>query len=463
MILQALVEYYEALERKGKITSPGWCRARVAYGLDISEQGELKSVIPLKQERQKGKKTVTVPQNLTVPQMVSRSSGVSANFLCDHSGYMLGIDNKGKPERSRECFECAKKKHKDILGNISSPAARAVCRFFDCWAPDRAAENPYLVPELEEIISGSNLVFMMDGEYVHEDPDIMQCWEEYSRQSGTGPVGVCLVTGRREEIARIHGTIKGVQGAQSSGAALVSFNAPAFESYGKEQSFNAPVGTYAAYAYTTALNYLLGDRTHGTTIGDTAVVYWSEEGDERYQNIFACVSEPTMENQEIVDGVFKNLAEGKAVAAQDVQDSLDMDRKFYILGLAPNAARLAVRFFYQDSFGNILKHIKEHYDRMEIVRPAADAVEYLGMWRMLQETVNKKSRDKKPVPNMAGAVYRAIISGDRYPDSLFQFPVCPGQCTGQLYPAAGIRRPCIRPCLAGYGQSRTTGTAGFIR
>ena len=145
MILQALVEYYEALERKEKITSPGWCRARVAYGLDISEQGELMGVIPLKKEQQNGKKTVWVPQDLTVPQMVSRSSGVSANFLCDHSGYMLGIDNKGKPERSRECFECAKKKHKDILGNISSPAARAVCRFFDCWEPDRAAENPYLV------------------------------------------------------------------------------------------------------------------------------------------------------------------------------------------------------------------------------------------------------------------------------------------------------------------------------
>lgn len=310
---------------------------------------------------------------------------------------------------------------------------------FDCWAPDRAAENPYLVPELEEIISGSNLVFMIDGEYVHEDPDIRQCWEEYSCQSGTGPEGVCLVTGRREEIARIHSTIKGVQGAQSSGAALVSFNAPAFESYGKEQSFNAPVGTYAAYAYTTALNYLLSDRSHGTTIGDTAVVYWSEEGDERYQNIFACVSEPTMENQEIVDGVFKNLAEGKAVVAQDVKDSLDMEKRFYILGLAPNAARLAVRFFYQDSFGNILKHIKEHYDRMEIVRPAADAVEYLGIWRMLQETVNKNPGIKS------------------------RFPVCPGQCTGQLYPAAGIRRPCIRPCLAGYGRSRTTGTAVFIR
>jgi len=202
MILQALVEYYEALERKEKITSPGWCMARVAYGLDISEQGELMGVIPLKKEQQNGKKTVWVPQDLTVPQMVSRSSGVSANFLCDHPGYMLGIDNKGKPERSRECFECAKKKHKDILGNISSPAARAVCRFFDCWAPDRAAENPYLMPELEEIISGSNLVFMIDGEYVHEDPDIRQCWEEYSRQSGTGPCD--RAQGRNRQDSRHH-------------------------------------------------------------------------------------------------------------------------------------------------------------------------------------------------------------------------------------------------------------------
>ena len=147
-----------------------------------------------------------------------------------------------------------------------------------------------------------------------------------------------------------------------------------------------------------------------------------------------------MENQEIVDGVFKNLVEGKAVAVQDVKDSLDMEKRFYILGWHPTQfRRLAVRFSIRTALGNILKHIKEHYDRMEIVRPAADAVEYLGIWRMLQETRYKKSRDKS------------------------RFPVCPGQCTGQLYPAAGIRRPCIRPCLAGYGRSRTTGTAVFIK
>lgn len=420
MILQSLVEYYEALEKKGEITSPGWCMARVSFALDISEDGDLKGVLPLKEPVERGKKMVMAPVNCKVPQMVSRSSGVASNFLCDNSSYLLGVDNKGKPERSKECFACARQKHQDVLKDVDSPAARAVLRYFEKWNPDEVGKNEVLSEDFEEIIAGANLIFEVNGLYVHEDVRIKSAWEAYSSRQGDGVQGICLVTGKKTEIARIHGTIKGVQGAQSSGAALVSFNAPAFESHGKEQSFNAPVGTYAAYAYTTALNHLLADKKHCTTIGDTAIVYWSEDGEEVYQNVFAQTTEPTAENQEIVDGVFKNLQAGKAVVSSDVLDRLNMDQRFYILGLAPNAARLAVRFFYQDSFGNILQHIKEHYDRMEIVKPSADSMEYLGIWRMLQETVNKKSRDKKPVPNMAGAVYRSIISGGRYPASLYQ-------------------------------------------
>lgn len=420
MILQSLVKYYEALEQKGEITRPGWCTAKVSFALDISKDGELLGLIHLKQEDIKGKKTVLSPQLLNVPQMVSRSSGVSANFLCDNSSYILGVDLKGKPDRSRECFECARQKHTEILKETHSPAARAVVNFFNNWKPEQAYENQILAGDLEKIMAGANLVFWADSLYAHEEEAVKDAWEVYYNRSGDGELGVCLVTGQASEIARIHGSIKGVQGAQSSGAALVSFNAPAFESYGKEQSFNAPVGNYAAYAYTTALNYLLADKRHHTTIGDTTVIYWSEDGDETYQNIFAQVTEPAADNQEIVDGVFKSVKAGTAVVSEDVETALNMEQRFYILGLAPNAARLAVRFFYQDSFGNILKHIKEHYDRMEIVRPAADSLKYLGIWRMLQETVNKKSRDKKPIPNMAGAVYRSILSGGRYPAALYQ-------------------------------------------
>ena len=420
MILQSLTAYYEALERKGEITRPGWCNAKVSFALELSMEGQLKRVIPLKNEVERGKKTVLEPRIMKVPQMVTRSSGMAANFLCDNSSYFLGIDHKGKPKRSKECFQCAGAKHREVLAGTDSAQAKAVIRFFETWNPDEALENPALADSLEEILAGANLIFFIDHEFAQDIDAIREAWEKYQSISTEETEGICLVTGQRTEIARIHGNIKGVQGAQSSGASLVSFNAPAFESYGKEQSFNAPVGKYAVYAYTTALNHLLADRKHVTMIGDTTIVYWSEEGEEVYQNIFQDVSEPSFDNYEIVDGVFKNLEAGKAVHVPGVKESISMDQPFYILGLAPNAARIAVRFFYQDSFGSILKHLKEHYDRMEIVRPATDKAQYLGIWRMMVETVNKKSRDKKPAPGMAGAAYRAIISGGRYPNSLYQ-------------------------------------------
>lgn len=419
MILQSLVEYYEALEKKGEITRLGWCKAKISFALDISETGDLLGVIPLKIEKQKGKKTVMEPRQMEVPEMVTRSSGVSANFLCDNSGYFLGIDNKGKPKRSKECFAAAKNKHLEILEGIEGTTARAVCSFFESWNPDSAAEHAAIKESLDEIISGGNLIFCVNGDWVQDEHEIREAWENSRGNVEWENEGICLVTGQKTEISRIHGLIKGVPGAQSSGAALVSFNAPAFESYGKEQSYNAPVGTYAAYAYTTALNHLLADRSHTSQIGDTTVVYWAEDGDEKYQNIFGGAVDPSVDNQYIIDGVFKSLEAGKPIAVDEAEESLSLEQKFYILGLAPNAARIAVRFFYQDSFGNILRHLKEHYDRMEIVRPAADEMRYMGIWRMLQETVNKKSRDKKPVSNMAGSVYRAVISGGQYPASLF--------------------------------------------
>ena len=225
------------------------------------------------------------------------------------------------------------------------------------------------------------------------------------------------MTGKRTDIARIHSAIKGVKGAQSSGAALVSFNAPAFESYGKEQSYNAPVGTYASFAYTTALNYLLSQRDYLFYLGDTAVVFWAANGEAAYQDVFDWSMEPEVDNQELIRGVFKNIASHQPVDIDGVQ--LDTGQPFYILGLAPNAARLSVRFFYADSFGNILKNMKAHYDRMEIVKPAWDTMDLLGIHRMLDETVNKNTREKKVVSNMAAGVLKAILSGGRYPESLF--------------------------------------------
>lgn len=419
-MLQALTKHYETLANQGKVSKPGWCRAKVSYALDIDTDGSLLGAITLKQEELRGKKTVLAPQSIEVPAMVARSSGVSANFLCDNSKYILGIDSDGTGKRIQECFEAAREKHRDILEAVDNETAKAIINFFERWEPEKAREHSELVDKWDDITAGGNLIFYVGVEYAQDNEEIKQAWEK-SRENEGGKSesveSICLVTGKKEEISRIHNTIRGVQGAQSSGAALVSFNAPSFESYGKEQSYNAPVGKYAAFAYTTALNYLISQRDYVITLGDTTVVFWAEEGEEIYQKIFFDSIEPKEDNQEVLKGVFTNLQMGQAIDIEGIK--INSDQKFYILGLAPNAARLSVRFFYQDSFGNILSNLQKHYKRMQIVRPAWDNCEYPGVWRMLMETVNQKSKEKRPHSNMAASVLEAILSNRRYPESLY--------------------------------------------
>ena len=420
MILQALAAYYEKLAEMGKATRPGWCTAKVSYALNLTEKGELQGIIYRKKKEERGKKTVEVAVPITVPEMTTRSSGVSANFLCDNAKYMLGIDKENDEKsrkRAQECFEAAREKHLSILKNAQGKMAMAVKRFFENWNPEKALENPIIRDRLEELTDGGNLIFCMGIQEAQDDPMIQEAWEQTRSVSGEGQEGICLVTGKRSEISRIHRTIKGVPGAQSSGASLVSFNAPAFESYGKEQSYNAPVGKYAQFAYTTALNDLLSHRDYTFQLGDSMIVFWDESSEEAYQEAFVWSAEPNRDNQDVVKDLFDNLKKQWAVRLDDT--AINPDQRFFILALAPNAARLSVRFFYQDNFGNILKNLAAHYQRMEMVRPAWEDREYLGIRELLFETVNQKSKDKSPVPNMAAMVLQAIISASRYPASLY--------------------------------------------
>ena len=418
MILQALVNHYENLEKQGKVDQEGWCKAKVSYAVNLSRDGEILGILSLKIEEERGKKKVWVPRQIKVPEMVTRSSGVSANFLCDNSKYILGIDAEGTNQRVRDCFEAAKKKHLSLLREIEGEMAEAVRRFFETWDPEKASECAEIKERWEDITDGGNLIFCMGINYAQDDTFIQKAWENArNKSSEDGQTGICLVTGKEAEISRIHKTIKGVPGAQSSGAALVSFNAPAFESYEKEQSYNAPVGKYAEFAYTTALNYLLNQREYTFQLGDSMIVFWSESAEEEYQAAFFGAADPKPDNQEEIKGIFDNLKTGMPVSIGNF--TLDPDQRFYILSLAPNAARLSVRFFYQDSFGNILKNLSAHYERMSIVKPSWESREYMGVRDMLSETVNQNSKDKTPVPNMAAFVLQAILSGARYPASLY--------------------------------------------
>ncbi|MBQ6322412.1 MAG: type I-C CRISPR-associated protein Cas8c/Csd1, partial [Lachnospiraceae bacterium] len=423
MILQTLAAYYKSLVLQEKLDRPGWNKVKVSFALELDENGNLIRIHSLREERELGKKRVLMPREMTVPAPAKRTVGIKANFLCDNSSYFLGIDSKGKPERALSCFQAAKELHLSLLNNIETPCAIGVRRFFEQWAPQNAVERLKNDPYYEEILQGGNLVFMVGDSFPQKDPLIESAWQsayDGVSEEDKGELDRCLITGEATVPEKIHPSVKGIPGAQSSGAALVSFNAPSFCSYGKEQNLNAPVGKQAAFAYTTALNYLIADRDHRKLFGDTTVVYWADTGETEYQDAFSvlldCAGEG-LTDRDLSDAMQK-LSQGLAISWEG--NMLNPDRPFYILGISPNAARLSVRFFLQSSFGEIVQHLQQHAERMKIVPDRKTDYQMIPLWRLLKATVNEKSQDKTASPKMAGETLRAILTGGRYPATLYQ-------------------------------------------
>lgn len=416
MILQALTELFEDLVRQGKLSAPGWSNAKISYALCLDESGALVAVMPTQHEETVGKKTLLRPNLISLPSTVTRTVGILPNFLWDNSSYLLGVDEKGKPERSIRCFQAAAELHHQLLSDVDTPAAKAILAYFDTWEPEDARSCPALADSLQEILKGGNLTFQVNGIFARDDTAIQAAWSRHY-DDGDGELQQCLVTGKLDTAVAVHPAIKGVAGAQSSGAAMISFNAPAFCSYGKEQSLNAPVGKYAAFAYTAALNYLIADKTNVHRIGDTTIVCWAKGAEPQYTDFadFSLFGDALPEEwtEDDLHDAMKKLADGLPCP----ELSLNPDHPFYILGLSPNSARLSVRFFCRDSFGNLAKHVNEHYERLKIL---GSRYRFMPLWALLRETVNQNTTDKSPSPVMAGAVARAVFTGSLYPASLLE-------------------------------------------
>ncbi len=441
MLLQSLARYYEILSNdpKVKIAPFGYSETGVSYALNIAADGELLDVVPLFEQVQRGKKTVEAPRTMFIPEQVKRASNIAANFLCDNSAYVLGIPKeKGKQkDYGEKRFAAFRSLHQDILKDVQSPAARAVLAFLERHDPATAAEHPAIRPHLENLLKGGNIVFMYNGAYVHKDPAIRQAWAEW-KASQEAVVMQDLVSGEEAPIARLHPNIKRVYGARAMGATLVGFNLPAFQSYNREskaeKGLNAPTSVRAAFAYGTALNYLLSRRNPNgqIRIGDTTVVFWAESENRQTEAAFACLFDPDSLSREdgearrnaFAEDALKTLAERiRAGLPFDLDAFLaslgDENPRFYVLGLAPNASRLAVRFFITNPFREMVANIMAHYRDLEIVKEYPDQPTYLSPWRLLNETVSKKSRDKTPPPLLGGAVTRAILLNTPYPTALF--------------------------------------------
>lgn len=409
MILQALKQYYDRLADDPETGIPllGFGREKIHFALVLDKKGKLLQVKDIR-EKVKNK---PVPGLFVVPVLgKKRSVGIEPNFMWDNTAYVLGRDAKGKEGRALRCFESFKTLHHDMGDVLDDPGMVAVLRFIDSWNPEDA-------PSLKhwDEVAGANVFFQLDGElaFIHDHPAVRNAWRRRLSEEGPGTVATCLVTGQESTIARLHPAIKGVLGAQSSGAGIVSFNLDAFVSYGKKQNFNAPICESAAFGYTTALNHLLGFQSlQKIRIGDATTVFWAERASpiEGFMGIILDPRDDTADISE-VRLFLEAVRDGK-----QPQGIGDPDVQFFILGLSPNASRLSVRFWYASTVGEISRKIGQHFRDLAIIRSKKDH-EFPGMWQLLRETAVQGKTDNIP-PLLAGALMRSVLTGGAYPQGM---------------------------------------------
>lgn len=419
MILQALSDYYDRRRQEERDPPPpfGYATERVGYALVLDADGRVLRATPLGTKDDKGRYH---PRPLEVPRPLGgRTSGIRAYFLCDKTQYVLGAGGD-KPARDREAFEASRDKHLRYLADSDDPCAVAVRKFFETWDP-ADAETLEGWPEM----AGATLVFKLDGTpgYVHDKEALQAIWQDRFAEENETAERQCLVTGEEAPAALLHPPVKGVRGAQSSGAYLVSFNAEAFCSYGQGtagKGLNAPVSQRAAFAYTTALNELLAwDSRRRLQLGETSVVFWATE-DTPYDEVMPAVlagREDTGELDEETAGrlrqVLDNIEKGRR--PQDTLSDLDGSVAFYVLGLAaPSQARLTVRFWLQTTLGHMLDGIRAHYEDLKLQTRFPNDKTMPPLWRLVAETAQDRDIDNA-LPQLHQGLLRAVLTGAPYP------------------------------------------------
>jgi len=440
LILQALYEHYQRLlgDPESGIAPPGFSLVEISFVLVLSLEGQLVDMFPVKVDE-------LVPEH-------KKRQGINPPpyFLCDKVQYSLGV---GKNiEQGIKRYEQYRDYNLKLLEKATNIEAQAVKKFMIDWKPMHWESEPCVRKYLTEFNKPItlNTVYKIDGmnSFVHHNPEIIALWEQESQEGeARGFIAQCLITGQTEVIAKTHEV--GISGiGEKANAAIVSFNCDSFESYGKAQSYNAPVSKKAAFAYSTALNYLVASDTNRVRLADTTVVFWADKnGGRKEEAILAWCLDPVefKDGDELVAARQAKTILERVRVGQPVGDGeFDRDTRCYILGLAPNAARLSVRFWQVSNFGGVLERIVQHYEDMNI--QGIDRIGgFVSPWQTLRAVAIQE--DSKNVPPLLGGQFlNAILSGHMYPQTLYNLTL--NRCrTGGDYGGVSTIKGIIRAAV----------------
>ena len=415
MYLTELYRFYERMTQDPQSGMPpeGMSAEAIHFALVIGEDGSLKGVHDLRDS--KGK-----PLRRFVPAAVKRTSTkVLPNFLWDNTGYVLGVDGKGNPAFTARKYESFRTFHRQLCAASPDRHARALLAFFDRWTPEQFGS----IGEREALLD-SNVVFQLEGDtdFLHQQPSLYSLWQDSLAVQDACAQGQCLITGQQGPVLKVHPAIRNVPGAKVE-AALISFNCDSFQSFGKEQSENAPVSPRAARGYTTALNYLLQkEHKQVVRLGEDSIVFWTDRACAEESLLGALfdgldATEQTQDSALLhkVRSLLTAMACGRPVSEDD---GIDTSVRFFVLGLAPNAARLGVRLWVTDTFGNLLQRFGRWYRDLAIERRYPGEEEHPALWQLLRDLAPLQKSENIP-PLLGGQLLRSILLGRAWPQSMY--------------------------------------------
>lgn len=419
-ILASLNAAYERLLKAEAVPPFGYSTEKIGFLISLNADGTPAGA-PIDLRTGDGNKKLAPP--MRVPQPTKRTSGIAPNFLWDKTSYVLGV-TAGPGKRLREEHASFVARHEQALGDSDDVGLAALLKFLRNWKPEDFDRLAW-----PEEMQDQNVAFTLESDRlqrinIHDRPAAKAIWARLLSDDKTNEA-ICLVSGEKAPVARLHPAIKGVWGAQSSGASIVSFNLDAFTSYGHDQGDNAPVSEKAAFAYTAVLNkFLERGSKNRIQIGDASTVFWAigpeaPLAEDIFSELFdgeANAADTVNEQSEArkIDAVLEVVRDGRQL--DTVAPELSQGVRFYVLGLAPNASRLSIRFWLEDDFGTLAKNYQRFLSDMKIT-PLAERDEGAPLWRYLLETALLGKHENVP-PNLAGDWMRAILTGSPYPLTL---------------------------------------------
>ena len=434
MIVAALCGLYDTLS--DEMPKRYWSAEKVAGELRIDKEGKLAGVYTYADEP-KGRRSLTVPEHET------RTSAIKPFFLCDKTAYLMGRDEK----RGETMREAAQDLHHEILDGIDDDGAKAVLRYFDKGCAKLQHDEDL------SALGDAFIVFRgtWDGKLIHEREAIAKAWQNYREEREEGPEVQCSITGKAGISATLFPQQSGIPGANSSGAALISYNDECYCSYGKstkDRARNASITADTAFKAGAALSYLFESMAHRTSVGETHVLFWTEStkpADDEFLRLALGL------NPEHLAGEDEDLLARLKSALEDVRQGrkpagIDRDTGYHVIGIAPNRSRLAVRFYEHGTIGGLEKALQTWLEDIDMIGKQAEA-KSIGFYVRQVAPLGKAEN----VPGtLIAATESAVLRSRPLPQALFTAAIermraDKGRCAG--YDATPYRAAIMRAYL----------------